>query len=58
MCLAGRAVLVRFVLTAIPIYLLVAIKVPKWFIWAVGKTRRSFWWKERKDANGGTVAVA
>ena len=32
MSLAGRAVLVRFVLTAIPIYLLVAIKVPKWFI--------------------------
>ena len=50
--------MVRFVLTAIAIYLLVAIKVPKWFIWAVGKTRRSFWWKERKDANGGTVAVA
>ena len=32
MSLAGRAVLVRFVLTVIPIYLLVAIKVPKWFI--------------------------
>jgi hypothetical protein len=28
MSLAGRAILVRFVLTAIPIYLLVAIKVP------------------------------
>ena len=28
--LAGRAVLVRFVITAIPIYLLIAIRVPKW----------------------------
>ena len=32
MSLAGQAVLARFVLTAIPIYLLIAIKVPKWFI--------------------------
>jgi len=32
MSLAGRTVLVRFVLTEIPIYLLVALKVPKWFI--------------------------
>jgi len=42
MTLAGRAVLVRFVLTAIPVYLLVAIKVPKWFIRAIDKIRRSF----------------
>jgi hypothetical protein len=46
MSLAGRAVLVRFVLTAIPINLLVTIKVPKWFIQAVDKIRRSFLWKE------------
>jgi hypothetical protein len=42
MNLAGRAVLVRFVLTTIPIYLLVALKVPKWFIRAVDKIRRGF----------------
>ena len=40
--LAGRAVLVRFVLTAIPIYLLVSLKVPKWFIQAIDKIRRGF----------------
>ena len=44
MTLVGRAVLVQFVLTAIPIYLLVAIKVPQWFILVVDKIRRSFLW--------------
>jgi len=42
MTLAGRAVLVRFVLTAIPIYLLVAIKVSKWFLRSMDKIRRGF----------------
>jgi hypothetical protein len=56
--MAGRTVLVRFVLTAIPIYLLVAIKVPKWFIRAIDKIRRGFLWKGRKDANGGSCLVA
>ena len=48
--LAGRAVLVRFVITAIPIYLLITIRVPKWFIQAVDKIRRSFF-VERKERN-------
>ena len=48
--LAGRAVLVRFVITTIPIYLLIAIRVPKWFIRAVDKIRRSFF-VERKERN-------
>jgi len=56
--LAGRVVLVRFVLTAIPIYLLVALKVPKWFIRAIDKIRRGFLWKGRKEANGGCCLVA
>jgi len=42
MTLVGRAVLVRFVLTAIPIYLLVAIKVSKWFLRSMDKIRRGF----------------
>jgi hypothetical protein len=54
MTLPGRVVLVRFVLTAIPIYLLVAIKVPKWFIRAIDKIRRSFVLKRRKDINCGS----
>ena len=56
--LAGRTVLVRFVLTAIPIYLLVALKVPEWFIQAIDKIRRSFLWKGRKEINGGCCLVA
>lgn len=58
MNLAGRAVLVRFVLTAIPIYLLIALKVPKWFIRAIDKIRRGFLWKGRKEVNGGCCLVA
>ena len=58
MSLAGRAVLVRFVLTAIPIYLLVALKVPKRFIGAIDKFRRGFLWKGRKEINGGSCLVA
>ena len=50
MNLAGRAVLVRFVLTAIPLYLLVALKVAKWFIRATDKIRRSFLWKGQMEA--------
>jgi len=56
--LAGRAVLVKAVLTAIPIYLLIALKVPKWFICSIDKIRRNFLWKGRKEANGGCCLVA
>jgi len=58
MSLAGRAVLVRYVITAILIYLLIAIRVPKWFIRAVDKIRKSFLWKGRKEINGGSCLVA
>jgi len=57
MSLAGRAVLVRFVFTVIPIYLLVVIRVPKWFIRAVDKIRRCFLWKGRKEVNGGIIVA-
>lgn len=50
--------LVKFVLTAIPIYILVAIKVPKWFLRAVDKIRRGFLWTGRNNANGGNCLVA
>jgi hypothetical protein len=58
MNLAGRAMLVRFVLTAIPMYVLVALKVPKWFIRAIDEIRRGFLWKGRKDVKGGCYLVA
>lgn len=55
---ASRATFVRFVLSAIPIYLLIAINVPKWFIKVVDKIRRGFLWKGREQANGGCCLVA
>jgi len=58
MSLVGRAVLVRYVITAIRIYLLIAIRVPKWFIRAVDKIGKSFLWKGRKEINGGSCLVA
>lgn len=55
MTLVGHAVMVCFVLTTMPIYMLVAIKVPKWFIRTIDKIRRGFLWKGRKDINGAVV---
>jgi hypothetical protein len=46
------------VLTAIPIHLLVAIKVSKWFLRAVDKIRRDFLWPGRKEVNVGNYLVA
>jgi hypothetical protein len=41
-----------------PIYLLIAINVPKWFLRLVNKIRRGFVWKDRENANGGCCIVA
>jgi hypothetical protein len=56
--LAGRTTLVRFVLSAIPVYLLIAMIVHKWVIKAIDKIRRPFLWKGRKEINGGCCLVA
>jgi len=58
MNMAGRVTWVRFVLSAIPIYLLIAIKVPKWFIRSIHKFRRAFAWQGQKQVNGGSCLVA
>jgi len=50
---AGRVTLVRAVLTAIPIYMLLALNFPKWVIKAIDKIRRAFLWKGRREVNGG-----
>ena len=55
---AGRITMVRFVLSAIPIYSLIAINVPKWFTRAIDKFRREFLWKGREQANGGCCLVS
>jgi hypothetical protein len=55
---AGRVTMVRFVLSAVPIHLLIAVNVPKWFIKAIDKIRRGFLWKVKDQANGGCCLVA
>lgn len=57
MNMAGRTTWVCFVLSAIPIYVLVAIKVPKWFIKAINKMRHAFVWKGRDKVNGSSFLV-
>jgi hypothetical protein len=54
---AGRAVLVKSVLTAIPIYHLIALQCPKWVIKAIGRIRRGFLWKGRTNIKGGHCTV-
>jgi hypothetical protein len=39
---------VQFVLSAMPIYLLIAINVPKWFLRLVNKIRRGLFEKVEK----------
>ncbi|GJN12167.1 hypothetical protein PR202_ga30422 [Eleusine coracana subsp. coracana] len=53
-----RATWVQFVLSAIPIYVFIAIKVPKWFIKAIHKYRRGLFWKGRDNVNGGSCLMA
>jgi hypothetical protein len=56
--LASRTALVRFVLSVIPVYLLIAMSVPKWVIKAIDRVRRGFLWKGRKEVNGGSCLVS
>jgi len=56
--LAGRTAIVRFVLSAIPVYLLIAMNIPKWVINSIDKIRRGFLWKGRKEVTGGCCLVS
>lgn len=55
---SGRLVLVRAVLTVLPIYMLIAVMVPKWMIQAIDKIIRAFLWRGRRDLRGGHCPVA
>jgi hypothetical protein len=55
---AYRTTLVRFVFSGIPIYLLIVINVPKWFLILVHKIIRGFVWKGSENANGDYCLVA
>jgi hypothetical protein len=48
----------KHVLSAIQVYILIAINVPKWVIKSIDKIRRGFLWKGRKNVNGGSCLVS
>jgi hypothetical protein len=49
---AGRVVQVQHVLTAMFIYLAMAVDLPPWAIKAIDKIRRAFVWRGRKEVKG------
>ncbi|GJN24422.1 hypothetical protein PR202_gb12160 [Eleusine coracana subsp. coracana] len=45
-------------LTVVPIYMLIALDVPNWWIKAIEKIIRAFLWCGRKEARGGHCPIA
>lgn len=54
---AGRATLVKSVLTSIPIFYLTGFKIPKEILHAIDKIRRRFLWAENKVISGAKCKV-
>jgi hypothetical protein len=55
---AGRLVLIKSVVTAIPIYLSIAMDLPQWLLDFIDKRIRAFFWKGSETVNGGQCLVA
>jgi hypothetical protein len=52
---AGRLVMVKTVLSSVPIYLMLALELPKWVFKALDRKRRGFLWKGQGETNGVTA---
>jgi hypothetical protein len=55
---AGQLVMVKVMLTAAPIYHLIALDLPKWVLKAIDKKWHGFLWKGHQQANGDNCLVA
>lgn len=58
MNLAGRRVLVRSVLSALPTFAMTVLKVPKKILKEIDKSRRRFLWAQEDELTGGKCKVA
>jgi len=52
---AGQRIFVQFVLTAVLVYLAMAIELPPWALKAIDKIRWCFLWRGRKNTKVGIV---
>jgi hypothetical protein len=55
---AGRLVLIKSVITSIPIYLSIAMELPAWLLHFLEKRIRAFFWKGSEAVSGGHCLVA
>lgn len=55
---AGRAVLIKAKLSAIPVHTALAIEISPWVIKCIDKLRRSFLWSGNSTTKGGCCSVA
>lgn len=53
----GRVVLIKSVITATPIYHLMALEPPVWILKQIDKRRRAFLWKGAESISGGACLV-